>query len=290
MKKVFFLLFALWQVAICQAKLYDCFTFFNEIELLLIRLDELDDVVDHFVIVEAVKTFSGEDKPLYFAENEALFQKYRNKIIHIVVDSVPFPQGNCSELNWPRQEYQRNAILWGLTNCKDDDIIMISDVDEIPNLEAIAAIKKYFSEHDITTVNNDEHKLICELHMRLLMLYLNWEDVQGWAGAVKAAPYWITKKILPHSLRLLHNYDRNLPKIYNAGWHFHSMGGRDRVTYKLESVSTAYIGHSYEEYVAWVKEVYSPIVVPIGDDFPKYILNHFAFFDSAGWLLHEQEK
>lgn len=68
---------------------YDCFTFFNELDLLEIRLNTLDSVVDRFVLVEANKTFSNMEKPLYFKENEGRFEKFKDKIIHIVVEDFP---------------------------------------------------------------------------------------------------------------------------------------------------------------------------------------------------------
>ena len=85
--------------------IYDCFTFFNEFDLLEIRLNELDSVVDKFVLVEATKTFSGKDKPLYFNENKNKFNKFLNKIIHVIVDEYPNLNGD-----WVIENHQRNEI------------------------------------------------------------------------------------------------------------------------------------------------------------------------------------
>ena len=68
------------------SKVYDCFTFFNEFELLEIRLNELDSVVDKFVLVEASKTHQGKEKPLFYNENKDRFKKFQDKIIHVIVD------------------------------------------------------------------------------------------------------------------------------------------------------------------------------------------------------------
>ena len=65
---------------------YDCFSFFNELDLLEIRLNVLKDVVDKFVLVEATRTHTGAEKSLYFKENEARFSAFRDRIVHIVVD------------------------------------------------------------------------------------------------------------------------------------------------------------------------------------------------------------
>lgn len=289
MKKILLLLF-LCQVVVCKAKIYDCFTFFNELELLEVRLEELYDVVDHFVLVEARVTFSGNPKPLFFAENAHQFQKYQDKIIHIVVDTIPIPEGNIEKYNWARQEYQRNAILWGLADCQDDDIIMISDLDEIPNLRAIADIKKHFEKNTIHSTT-DLNKLICELHMRLFMFYLDWESDRIWAGAMKATPYLIAKRILPNSLRILHHSNHNLFKIFDAGWHFNTMGGRERVIEKRRSVSTGYLipegyfdNFDFERYLEEIAKAYGLKVVLVDDSYPKSILNNYEYFQTIGWF------
>ena len=65
-------------------KLIDCFIFYNELQLLLFRLEELYEIVDYFVLVESTVTFTGNAKPLYFEQHKELFHKYIDKIIHIV--------------------------------------------------------------------------------------------------------------------------------------------------------------------------------------------------------------
>ena len=118
--------------------LYDCFTFYNELDVLEIRLNYLNDLVDKFVIVEMDKTFSGIEKPFVFEENKNRYKKFLNKITYIKVKC------NANETNlsdyekcWYRENYQRDCIMQGLNNAKDDDIIIISDADEIPSKIAI---------------------------------------------------------------------------------------------------------------------------------------------------------
>src|SRR3972149_9714059 len=96
-----------------SVKIYDCFTFFNELEILNIRLNELYNSVDHFVIVESTKTSDGKSKPLYYENNKNLFSKFSNKIIHIVVNN--FEDKNI-------EKAQKNAILKGLIDANDNDI------------------------------------------------------------------------------------------------------------------------------------------------------------------------
>jgi beta-1,4-mannosyl-glycoprotein beta-1,4-N-acetylglucosaminyltransferase len=110
---------------------YDCFPFFNELDILEIRLNTLDKHVDKFVLVEASKTQSLLDKPYFFEENKARYSKFLNKIIHVKVSDNPDLPG------WVMENYQRNCITRGLVDCNGEDTILISDVDEIPNLNDI---------------------------------------------------------------------------------------------------------------------------------------------------------
>ena len=115
--------------------LYDCFIFFNELELLEIRLNELNEIVDKFVLVEATRTHTNKIKSLYFEENKEKFSKFLDKIIYILVDDF----NNGTPLDF--EIHQRNAIAIGLKDAKPDDVIMISDIDEIPKKETILQVK-----------------------------------------------------------------------------------------------------------------------------------------------------
>lgn len=107
-------------------KIYDCFTFYNELDLLELRLTELYDHVDHFVLVEANRTFQNNEKPFYYNENKSRFSQWRDKIIHIRLMDMP-TEGDA----WGREAHQRNAIVRGLVGANDDDIVIVSDLDEI---------------------------------------------------------------------------------------------------------------------------------------------------------------
>src|SRR5210317_2072468 len=116
-------------------KIFDCFLYSNEDLILDVRLNTLSDYVSRFVIVEANKDHQGKEKKLNFNINN--FPKFKNKITYLVVDDFP-----KNLTNWQRENYQRNFISNGLHNVQEDDYIIISDVDEIPNLENIDSIKK----------------------------------------------------------------------------------------------------------------------------------------------------
>ena len=179
-------------------KIYDAFLFFNELDLLDIRLNLLNDVVDKFVIIESTVTFSGKNKNLFYNENKDKFSKFKDKIIHIIVDDTPEDFHNLSfiedpsskkdefknkilkylnestgwgrhEKQWGREIYQRESILNGLLDCDDDDIIIISDVDEIPNPNEILSVKK-------------EPNNVFEFKQNMFYYNINTLKERGWSG------------------------------------------------------------------------------------------------------------
>ncbi|HXA00714.1 MAG TPA: hypothetical protein VNW99_01930, partial [Cytophagaceae bacterium] len=118
--------------------IYDCFSFFNELELLELRLNELSPIVDKFVIVEATKTFQKKDKPLIYQKNKERFREFSNKITHIVVDEFPgFFYKFRKPTAWDYGDFQKDQVMRGLSDAKPDDILIISDIDEIPKPEKI---------------------------------------------------------------------------------------------------------------------------------------------------------
>jgi len=128
-------------------KIVDCFIFYNEFDLLKYRLSVLYDVVDRFVIVEATHTFTGHEKPLYFKENLAMFSQFSDKIIHVIVRNIPYkyPNINCEKgEQWTNESFQRDRIDDGIQRVKlaKDDVITITDLDEIPDPRLLSTIKK----------------------------------------------------------------------------------------------------------------------------------------------------
>lgn len=225
-------------------KKYDTFIFFNELELLEIRLNILNDFVDYFILVESTKTFTGLDKPLYYLENKNKYEKFNNKIIHIVVDDLPnsfdelknrvgsnvemdiirdcltTPNVPAGEVHWLREFYQKEQIkkaLYDIKDINDNDFIFISDLDEIwdPN------IKINFNSDDIFRYNQAVHSY-----------YLNNFSSEIWYGTI-GTKY---KNIKNYSINHIRTPNRNnYITIPNAGWHFNFMGGPDKIKIKLES-------------------------------------------------------
>lgn len=128
-----------------MCKVFDVFSFYNELDLLEVRLNILDEYVDYFVIVESRQTFTGVDKSLHYEENKKRFEQWHSKIIHYVMSDYPqdvdhyqralrSPNVGDGAENWLREFYQKEAPIRALENiCGDDDIIFISDLDEIWN-------------------------------------------------------------------------------------------------------------------------------------------------------------
>ena len=116
-------------------KIYDCFSYWDEDLLLELRLNILEKFVDYFVIIEGNKTWQNNFKKLQF--NLEKFKKFKHKIIYVPVEDMP--EGKNP---WVRENFQRNCIERGLSRSSEDDLIIISDLDEIPNPDAINKFKK----------------------------------------------------------------------------------------------------------------------------------------------------
>ena len=122
-------------------KIIDCFLFFNELELLEFRLKLLNEKVDYFLIVESNITFSGKPKPYYFEENKKLFKPWLHKIIYVPIKqstkgldfSANITSYTPDSASWKMEYEQRNALLAAANHAADDDMILLGDIDEIPN-------------------------------------------------------------------------------------------------------------------------------------------------------------
>lgn len=125
-------------------KIIDSFIFYNEIEMLKYRISILFEIVDYFIITEATHTFSGKSKPLFFKDNRERFNPYIDKIIHVVVNTLN--DGIDEEdigTAWKRERTQRNSIADGYTKIelKEDDLILLSDLDEIPDPQTLGNLR-----------------------------------------------------------------------------------------------------------------------------------------------------
>src|SRR6187551_3132995 len=100
--------------------IYDCFPFFNELDILEIRLNSLNDSVDRFVLVESTRTHQGKPKELYYQNNKDRYAQFHSKIIHVISDVFP----DSVHTPWQYEQFQRTEIKRGLVNCIPDDVII----------------------------------------------------------------------------------------------------------------------------------------------------------------------
>lgn len=209
-------------------RIVDSFIFFNELDLLEIRLNSLNPHVDVFVLVEATQTFQGKPKPLYFAENRDRFAPFLHKIEHVVVKDLPETASP-----WDREHFQRDAILRGLDGCGPDDLIVISDADEIPRPEAIPRGLAYGE--------------IAVLRQRLFYYKLNMGCVEmshmPWSAVIRkgdlVSPAQLRERIVSVHSSLLAGGDVHdqFRIVENGGWHFSYLGTPEETVAKIEAFS-----------------------------------------------------
>lgn len=196
-----------------RRKVIDCCIFHNELDVLEMRLEELDSVVDEFVIVEARQTHQGSPKPLNFEQNKDRFAKYLSKVRYIPID---FPDNLTT---WGRENYQRDAIAKGLLDCQPNDIIIISDCDEIVKKEVVAA---YSSNQGV-----------CAIEMDLFYYNKELKADQKWYKA-RILPYSALEGKTPQYFRGDGDYIYNTI-IPNGGWHYSFFGDVSTIKEKLQS-------------------------------------------------------
>jgi beta-1,4-mannosyl-glycoprotein beta-1,4-N-acetylglucosaminyltransferase len=198
----------------------DAFLFDSELDMLELRLNVLGDVVDQFVLVEATETFRGNPKPLYFSENCERFAAFIHRINYVAVRDLP-----ATDNPWHREHFQRNAIMRGLHGCEPDDVILVSDVDEIPNPETIKHLP--FLLADFERVAYEQ---------ALYSMTLNWRHTRPWFGT-RAIRY--ADLDLPQSLRNTLSVMKGEWCFQDGGWSYSSFGGVASLRNKLKSFSHA---------------------------------------------------
>ena len=276
-----------------HAAIYDCFTYFNEEDILQVRLEELNDYVDYFVLVEAKDTFTGKDKPLYFGENKEKFHKFLPKIIHIVLEKSP---GFSRPID--REHFQRNQIMRGLKKCKKRDIIMISDVDEIPRGKDLHLMISSLNINHPPRIFRILPKFLrkkvrpvigcgCDFYRWFFnrRVPLQGPKDRGWIGTALTNYKYLLKKN-PQMIRDLREKYHIIPK---AGWHFSNMGGYDMYMQKIVSfaddkANAHRVGLPPEEIYKLPKSQVLVSKEEIEETFPKYVLDHYREFDKKNYF------
>jgi len=204
--------------------------FFDEEMLLDLRLNIMDKYVDKFIITEATYMHSGESKKLIFDINK--YSKFKNKIIYKVIDKQPnnleiIKNKDTNDIKGSklinnsvkRENYQREMALDSLETANDEDIILINDIDEIPNLNQIN-----FSNIEKRIVLFKQ-KIFC-YKFNLLYKDLPWYGSRACKKKILLSPQWL-RNIKPKKYPIW-RFDiffskkkyNNIYYIENGGWHF----------------------------------------------------------------------
>ena len=226
--------------AAAPRKVVDGFIFYNELELLSYRLKVLDDLVDYFVIVESTHTFVGKEKPLIFRDNAAQYAEYSHKIIHIIVDDMPYIHPNINigaGQQWKNEEWQRNAIAAGFAKvCGSDplcaaDILMITDLDEIPDPNTVRRIK-YDGGEGIPSLMTGVGINILHMDLYYYNLNVKFTEKCDWPKILTYKFYKETNKSC-NAIRGI----TNCPRIAEGGWHLSYFGDYEFMKNKTENFS-----------------------------------------------------
>ena len=226
-------------------KIFDCFMYYNEDFILDLRLNYLNKFIDFFVIVESLYNHKGEKKNLNF--NIKNYQKFKEKIIYIVLDHLPdsieiindnddadAKNGKYILNGYRRDNFQRNYIMNGIKNASLDDLILISDIDEIPNLKNLnlGEIKNrliFFKQR------------MCYYKFNLYLKSYNWVGTRACKKKNLISPQWL-RDIKSRSYpfwRIDTFFSKNkYSDIYfvnNGGWHFSYINSAEGIENKLKS-------------------------------------------------------
>ena len=268
--------------------IYDCFSYLDEDLLLNLRLNILDKYVDYFVIVEGNRTWQNNSKELKFDINK--YEKFKDKIIYIKVTDLP--DGRDPYL---RENHQRNSILKGLINSKDQDIIIISDLDEIPNPEVFTNFKKemrfavfkqkhFYYKFNLQSKNNP-YWLGSRICLKEYLISPQWlRDLK-----FKKRPFWRLDKFRLNNI------------IENGGWHFCNLKKPESLLYKYKNLCETddpiHFKEKIDEKYLNIEEIKKRInegqdiigrkdnftTVNLDNSFPKFLINNQSIY--SDWLI-----
>ena len=275
---------------------YDCIPFFNEIDILKLRLNVLNPYVDRFVIEEATMTFSGEPKELCFEKNKEMFKDYLDKITYIVVDDTP-----KEAVTHERDYFQKNHLIDGLKDATEEDVIIMSDVDEIPNPVVLKNI-----------IDNFDKSKVYHLAQRNFYAFVNMEEKSGslmsitgdfpeiakedrkWLGTKICNINNIPKEGIVRLRDLVKVTDERSVRVADGGWHFGYMGGHGE-TNAAKRIGVKVKAAAHQEYNdrEILKETMDRLKlgqdifgrearferVEVDASFPEYLLEHKADYE-----------
>ena len=225
--------------------IYDVFPFFNELDILEIRLNTLSEVVDYFLITEATTTFSGNKKDLYLTENLDLFSEFKDRLIIQVIDDVP--NLGPFERDWYQRDMAKSILSEHLV---ESDFVMYGDVDEIPTPESLILAKSRLNE-TIKIVHFAQNLSFYYLNLKetsgTLLSYMGeYENVfnKKWLGT-SLSKWSYAKQFTMTELRNP-EHKKVGSRLDNGGWHFSYVGGEYHANVE-ERAKTKLISSAHQE-------------------------------------------
>ena len=264
--------------------IYDCFQYFDEDHMVDLRLNILNKYVDFFVISESTKTHQGKNKKINFDIKK--FLKFKDKIKFVVADykeEINFNKHTGGES--PIEQHQRNYLIEGIKDALPDDLIILSDSDEIPDLTKLKYINK--------------NKKFIAFSQQMFMYKLNLQNLNesNWIGSK------ITKKKNISSMQKLRNLkfkkypfwriDKNNLQTINGGWHFSFLQTPEQILNKIKSFSHGEFNSDninekkIEEKILENKDIFGRGItlkkIELDSSFPDYILENKKNF--LKWII-----
>ena len=243
-------------------KIYDCFMYFDEEVVVDVRFNTLDKFVDYFVIIESRFTHKGDFRELKF--NHKKFEKFKSKIIYLIYEDIPkeiqiinkddppkYKSWKGIENAMYRENGQRNFISKGLNHANEDDFILISDVDEIPNLSGVNFAK--LKQKIVLFKQN-----MFYYKFNLAIPDFNWTGTKGCKKKNLISPQWLRNiKDRKYSFFRIDTFFSetkymSIKIVKNGGWHFTNIKTAKEIEYKLRS----YLHHvEFDEQPLSVQEI-----------------------------------
>jgi beta-1,4-mannosyl-glycoprotein beta-1,4-N-acetylglucosaminyltransferase len=251
----------------------DAFPFNNELDILELRLTELGDAVDRFVLVEATRDHQDHPKPLWYADHRDRFAPWADKITHVIVADGEMPSHGQDPDPWAREHAQREFIARGVADLNNHDIILQSDVDEIPRA--------------LQARNVRPGSRMVSFQQRLHCFAVDWLHPMWWYGTVAATVDTLSRlpagRAFGYQRRARVRVD-NPPHLRDAGWHLSWLGGKDAALAKLGSFCHPEIAERTEQLLTadvFLREGYhvdgtKMEPVDVNDEWPKWIVDGHA--------------
>ena len=209
-----------------RPQVIDAFPFNNELDILEMRLVELYEAVDRFVLVEATRDHQDHAKPLWYADHAERFAPWADKIVHVIVADGEMPSAEQDSDPWAREHAQREFIGRGLATIgvTDHDVLLQSDVDEIPRA--------------LQARNVRPNGKMLSFQQRLHCFAVDWQHPEWWYGTVATRIDTLAK--LPEGRQFAWMRDMRLradnpAHLRDAGWHFSWLGGKEAALAKIGS-------------------------------------------------------